>query len=573
MLKHTRLKLMLVHPFNRSPERRPTSKEQMSRTTFSDPAKLVELETLLTEAAFPNLVRQPMPLASRTAKQQAQKDERLQALMDSCRTEVIQQIIGPFGLTPAMFDDIDGGNVTTQHNADQDIYAKKSEEYARTDYDYATAKSKKLKSAVESGEMNSQEFTDAYTGQKAPTKRTTANGKMVMNAELDHSIPLKQAHKEGGWMLDKEHRKALASEKDNLNYTTFENNRAKSDIAAEEALSEQNGYDKARTQPIIDKAREAVDNHLPNTGDRIVYHGRELGATGAREFGKAGLRRAFGVLLHEFVNGSFQETQLAFNQRHSEETLLNRFLAAIERVLKRVQGKFKQALDEFFKGGLQGFISNLLTFLINNLVTTSAKVVTIIREGMHKLWDALKMLLWPPQDLPASEMMRAVTKSIAGLFTLGAGMLWEQSINAFLLSIPVLAPVAGLIAPVLTGLLTGLGTALLMYGIDSIIDWMLDKGTAMLDAQIDTLQAQSELIASLAAQMDVQCQLNAGYRQLIGNHQQVASHFHTAERHVVAAQLHAESAVTDQRDTVATLNRAIDARLRLNQRLNTLLKR
>ncbi|MCY1374357.1 hypothetical protein D9M69_616960 [compost metagenome] len=169
--------------------------------------------------------------------------------------------------------------------------------------------------------------------------------------------------------------------------------------------------------------------------------------------------------------------------------------------------------------------------------------------------------------------MRAVTKSIAGLFTLGAGMLWEQSINAFLLSIPVLAPVAGLIAPVLTGLLTGLGTALLMYGIDSIIDWMLDKGTAMLDAQIDTLQAQSELIASLAAQMDVQCQLNAGYRQLIGNHQQVASHFHTAERHVVAAQLHAESAVTDQRDTVATLNRAIDARLRLNQRLNTLLKR
>src|SRR5690554_4458650 len=56
-------------------------------------------------------------------RETALRDERLQNLMESCQQEVLRQIIGPFGLTPAMFDDKDGGNVTTLHNFNQGITA------------------------------------------------------------------------------------------------------------------------------------------------------------------------------------------------------------------------------------------------------------------------------------------------------------------------------------------------------------------------------------------------------------------------------------------------------------------
>ena len=90
----------------------------------------------------------------------ALRNERLQQLMESCQQQVLRQIIGPFGLTPAMFDDKDGGNVTTQHNAKQGIFAKESEEFERSDYSYAAAKGKKMRESVESGSMSSQEFVD-----------------------------------------------------------------------------------------------------------------------------------------------------------------------------------------------------------------------------------------------------------------------------------------------------------------------------------------------------------------------------------------------------------------------------
>ncbi|MCK7652031.1 MULTISPECIES: hypothetical protein [unclassified Shewanella] len=156
------------------------------------------------------------------------KEQRLEELMTSCREQVLQQLIGPFGLTPAMFDDKTGGNVTTQHNADQGIYAKESEKYNRaSDYDYSKAKKDLLKQSHADGTMNSQTFVDKYTGKEESTRRITESGQHKMNAELDHTIPLAEAHRDGAWMRDKAERKALTSDKDNLHFTTMENNRKK----------------------------------------------------------------------------------------------------------------------------------------------------------------------------------------------------------------------------------------------------------------------------------------------------------------------------------------------------------
>ncbi|MDV6319802.1 hypothetical protein [Chromohalobacter sp. HP20-39] len=508
-----------------------------------------------------------------TQRRSALKEQRTQELLDHCRDEALRQLIGPFGLTPAMFNDIEGGNVTTQHNANQDIYAKTSEKYNRNDYDYQNAKKHKKRDAVKNGDMNSDTFTDAYTGEKAPTKRTTSGGKQAMNAELDHTVPLKQAHKEGGWMLGEERRQALASDDKNLNYTTLENNRRKSDAPAEEALSSQHGYDETRTRPLIDDARTAIDEHLPDTKERTIYHAKELGKTGTREFGKMGLRRAMGLLLHELISGIFSEIKTVLNDRDHPDTLLDRLSAAIKRVAKRVQSKFKDALGEFFKGGLQGFISNLLTFLINNLITTSAKVVTIIREGIHQLWDALKMMLWPPEGMSREERLRAITKSVAGLFTLGVGMVWEESLNAFLLSIPPLAPIAGFISPVITGLLTGLATALLMYAIDSLIDWMLDKGTAYLNGQIEALEGYQALIQRTAEHIDVQFQLSASFKTSLDINEAVKHRLSDADSAMTNANLAAADTRSAHDETLTNLDSATRTQQEVNAKLSRLLNR
>ncbi|TDK30956.1 phage holin family protein [Luteimonas terrae] len=435
------------------------------------------------------------------------KAERNQALLDSCQSQVLQQLIGPFGLTPAMFDDKRGGNVTTQYNASQGIYAKDSEGYDRNkDYKYDAAKTEIKRSLVASGEMSSQTFLDSYGNRHEPTKQTNAKGKSVMNAELDHLVPLQEIHRGGGWMMTKEQRDAVSSEKANLHYTTHKTNQAKKTKRPEDFLTEENGFDQSVVAPKIERAREAVAGHMPSTMDRVKYHSHELALTGAPEAAKGALRQAIGVVLYEVVNGLFVEIKELISTPGKIDRLLERLTAALGRITERVRLKVSATLDAALHGGLQAFVSNLLTFLINNLITTSARVVTIIRESMRGLYDAAKILVSPPAGMPGIEVARSSTKIIAGVVTTVLGMLFEEAVSSFLHSIPFLLPVAGLISPAITGILTGVAASLVIYGIDRLFDWLASSGTEELEVCIGALEASADLgtkIAELAQQQFV----------------------------------------------------------------------
>ena len=60
----------------------------------------------------------------------SRSEKRLQALYGECQSHVVQQLIGPFGLNQAMFEDRNGGNVTTMHN-----FSRKDADYVATDAD------------------------------------------------------------------------------------------------------------------------------------------------------------------------------------------------------------------------------------------------------------------------------------------------------------------------------------------------------------------------------------------------------------------------------------------------------
>ena len=70
------------------------------------------------------------------------RQARLEKMFAECQQTVLSQIIGPFGLSTAMFADKNGGNVTTVHNfsrADADYVAsdddKVRHEHAHRKYD------------------------------------------------------------------------------------------------------------------------------------------------------------------------------------------------------------------------------------------------------------------------------------------------------------------------------------------------------------------------------------------------------------------------------------------------------
>jgi len=168
------------------------------------------------------------------------RQQRMNELLESIQQNVLQQIIGPFGLTTAMFDDKDGGNTTTQHNANKGIFSKEEEKYKNNkgDYSYEKARKDKINEHSEKGYLNSKEFKDEYTEKmESSTRARDTDGKIVANYELDHTIPREELNRKGGWMMSAEERKKLASNKDNLHFTTKDNNRAKSDTAAKDALS------------------------------------------------------------------------------------------------------------------------------------------------------------------------------------------------------------------------------------------------------------------------------------------------------------------------------------------------
>lgn len=132
--------------------------------------------------------------------------------------------------------------------------------------------------------------------------------------------------------------------------------------------------------------------------------------------------------------------------------------------------KAPDALSQLFQGGISGFMSNLLTFLVNNFLSTAKRFVRVIREGLISLFRAFKMIFFPPKNMSASEALQEGLKILTATILTAVGILLETTVNTFVASIPVLGAFASIISPVLIGIMTGLLSAFLAYQIDALFD-------------------------------------------------------------------------------------------------------
>jgi hypothetical protein len=402
-------------------------------------------------------------------------EERMDQLLGDCRQSVLRGIAGPFGLGRVVAAaDKAGGNVTTAHNARQDIYAREEDAYRREDY-----AGQAYKDARGEYVPDAQMIIDEYSGELID----------YADADCDHIVSAKQYHQNGGFMQKKDRKEAFGADSENFAMTAGSANRSKQhkdfkDWHASDASDgsgrsnkERHGHDNRRVNPAIKRGEAAVARHAPTGLEQAAYYGKRAAATGAEEGAKMGLQQSVGLLLMEFLTASFDEIMDAYKRGigagMDKPSFLQGLRTRLGRVAKRVAAKWKDAVAAFKAGAISGFLSNLVTMLVNMLATTGKRMVRVIREGVMSILSALKLALFPPKGMTRAQAGDAALKLLATGLTTSLGILAEDVVEKavagfFATHLPVLAPIAAPVSAVLVATMTGIASALLVYWLERL---------------------------------------------------------------------------------------------------------
>ncbi|MEG2936466.1 MAG: hypothetical protein RR844_08245, partial [Clostridium sp.] len=142
-----------------------------------------------------------------------------------------------------------------------------------------------------------------------------------------------------------------------------------------------------------------------------------------------GAQKSIGIVVREFALGLFDEVKHIFQMSKDikiNKAFLSTLKESLERVSKRVMGKWKEAIQGFSQGAISGFFSNIITVIINGFVTTGKRAVKMIREGFFSLLRAFKILLCPPAGMTKAEAAPESTKLIDSGLVVTGGLAIEE---------------------------------------------------------------------------------------------------------------------------------------------------
>lgn len=94
--------------------------------------------------------------------------------------------------------------------------------------------------------------------------------------------------------------------------------------------------------------------------------------------------------------------------------------------MSNLPSKWEDAVKAFRDGAVSGFISNLLTVVINTVMTTWKRWVRIVREGVTSLYCALKMLAFPPEGMTLEQAAHEASKLLVAGAVVGLGVFGEE---------------------------------------------------------------------------------------------------------------------------------------------------
>lgn len=181
-----------------------------------------------------------------------------------------------------------------------------------------------------------------------------------------------------------------------------------------------------------------------------------------------GVQQGFGILLVELFSQVMKEIRDIFKNGKELDSWVQDIKIRLRRIGANVAAKWKDALDGFISGGISGFISNFITVMVNRFVTTCARMVRLIREGVFSLFKAAKTVLFRPEGTSFRESAHEASKLVMSGVIVAGGVLLEEAIESLISSIPLLAPIATTITMVIVGSITGIAMAMSAYIIDRL---------------------------------------------------------------------------------------------------------
>ncbi len=526
------------------------------------------------------------------------KQQRLNKLFDDCQQQVISQIIGPFGLSTAMFEDRNGGNVTTLHNfkrEDSDYVAtnsdKKLHAQSKKKYDEAVRSGyevKKKEQAKGAGEKVWEDLRqdkikqgqDEYTG-----RNVSADGKVelkdgrIVGVDLDHVVSVKEIHGDpkihlalgqdkGEATADVTRIREVANSDENLALTNMSANRSKGEKDLKEWSEEKrkDGSTNAEKfdldEQLVEQKYQEAKKHINDTANKALLKKQttELLQSGGAQAVKQGMRQALGLLLTELVNGLFNEFKVLI--KHGVEagkTLFGEIRERLARVIDLVVKKIPDAVSQMFQGGVSGFMSNLLTFLINSFLSTAKRFVTVIREGLLGLFRAFKMIFFPPTHMTSDQALQEGLKILTAVVITSVGLLLTETMGGFMATVPFLKPFADLITPVLIGIMTGLLSAFLAYQIDCLFDrYRNSQSEKFIDELLTDAKRRDEFATELVALSETSLGNIENYSKSISLYQSIGVTLGAAGTAAAATLASLEQTVVETGEQVAKSFAMID---------------
>lgn len=349
------------------------------------------------------------------------------------------------------------------HNANKKIYAKESDEYNRNEYtNKKNSEGKQFagesKNSVGSNFTKSQmdasgNVIDAYTGKSQKADTTSP----------DHIAALSQYHKDGGFMQTTRQKADFATDERNLALTGRNINQSMRDFDKQEwqeketikNLKNKDRYDinEKLLNKNIEKGDKVRKEHLPTNTEKLKYYSKNAAITGAKEAGKMGLQQAVGLIVTEFFTALFDEIidiyKNGFDNGFDDEEFLIILKERIKKIGKRVSARWQDALIAFKDGSISGFISNLVTVVINKFVTTGKRIARIVREGIFSLFKAVKILLFPPENMSFEDRMHEAKKLIATGVIISLGVIAEEIIDGLIKGSVILEPLSDILTTIL----------------------------------------------------------------------------------------------------------------------------
>lgn len=425
----------------------------------------------------------------------APSKEEQQDFGRACRDVIVDTLMGPFGLTRAMFDDRDGGAITTIHNFEKGVVANDSdaqryeswkkanqEKFERTDYD--------AKLNEKHPDMKSSDGK-YYDGYREPQSEIPVGPRM---AARDHVVSASEIERSsrGHLAQSREQRVETATQNENVVLASFNMNSSKGNEDLLEWASKPNNKDPSKSNAeYFDLDPQAIQRVYKNAKTSVnrkqnfaVFkkQGQEFLIEGGKEAGKLALRQVLGLLIKDLAEVLIDDVRTLIREGfQSLQQLSELFKNRITATIKRIKAKWSEYLKEAVAAGFSGFLSSFLTLIINSFVTTAKNIVRIIREGCLSVVRALKIIVSPPPGTSVSEVAYEVFKILSGAVVVAIGIGLEETIKKGIEVVPLLAPFAGPISLTLTGMLTGILSLTVVLAFDRLKNHLVFQNKQLAD--------------------------------------------------------------------------------------------